>query len=80
MDPANRDAAMRVGKLVSTYEASRTLIEAGVYARGSSKDIDEAIDMRPAVLAFLGQKDDERVDLQRTRATLLALANGGQRT
>jgi flagellum-specific ATP synthase len=74
VDSAHKDAAARVSKLISTYDSSRTLIEAGVYARGSSKEIDEAIDLRPAVLDFLQQGAGERYDLPRTLSALKAVA------
>ncbi|WP_425999058.1 FliI/YscN family ATPase [Caulobacter sp. DWR1-3-2b1] len=47
--------------LLSVFEHSRTLIETGVYARGASPQIDEAIDARPALNAFLRQATDEHV-------------------
>jgi flagellum-specific ATP synthase len=56
----HRAAAEQAGRLLATYEGSRTLIEAGVYAAGSNPDIDRCLERRPALLAFLRQRPGER--------------------
>lgn len=61
MDKRHRTDAETALQLLSTYEASRTLIETGVYARGGSRDIDRALERRPALLEFLRQRQDEQV-------------------
>lgn len=55
VDDSHRAAARHAVSLLSTYETSRTLIEAGVYVRGSNPEVDLALDQRPVLQAFLQQ-------------------------
>ncbi|PVM84418.1 FliI/YscN family ATPase [Caulobacter radicis] len=59
-EPAARAAAMKAVEALSTYESSRTLIETGMYVRGANADIDRALELRPALLDYLRQAEDER--------------------
>lgn len=68
-----RDARTTNG-LLSTYETARTLIESGVYARGSDAGIDAAIDRRPAILEFLRQAQDEATPFEDCRRQLALVA------
>jgi flagellum-specific ATP synthase len=45
---------------LATYDASRTLIESGVYVAGANAEIDRAIAQRPALQRFLQQPASER--------------------
>lgn len=71
-DPGQRADATRALEALSTYEASRTLIETGVYVRGANSDIDRALELRPALTAFLRQDRGERVALAATLSQLRA--------
>ena len=62
--------------LLSTYESSRTLVESGVYARGADPEIDQAIERRPALLAFLRQRQDERASFDACHAALAEAVGG----
>jgi flagellar biosynthesis/type III secretory pathway ATPase len=53
--PEHRDAARRLRALVATYEAKRDLVTLGAYAKGSDKDLDEALARMPRIEAFLRQ-------------------------
>jgi len=64
--PEHRALASRIVALLGAYEASRTLIEAGVYQRGASPETDRAIERRPAMTAFLRQAPAERSSLAQT--------------
>jgi len=77
MTGAQKADAMRAIQLLSTYESSRTLIEAGIYARGSDADIDRAIDKRAALGEFLRQDQGERIPYGRTQAALSTLVGAG---
>lgn len=57
----HRVGAREAIALLSTYESSRTLIEAGVYVRGGDHAIDRSLDTRPALLDFLRQPQDHRI-------------------
>jgi flagellum-specific ATP synthase len=67
-------AARKVLGWVSTYEESKTLIESGLYAAGSSPAIDAAIAARGAIDQFLAQPMDERVPVDVTQSRLMRLA------
>lgn len=51
----HRDYAARARKHLATYEKARDLINIGAYVSGSDSDIDAAIDVNPALTAFLQQ-------------------------
>jgi FliI/YscN family ATPase len=78
IDQDHRRAAMHVAKLLSTYDAARTLIDAGIYSRGANRDLDEAIDKREAIMTFLKQADGRPISFGETKSTLIALANPGR--
>ena len=54
--PEHRDAARRLRALVATYEAKRDLVTLGAYAKGSDKELDEAIARMPRIESFLRQE------------------------
>ena len=70
VSPAHRDAARRLRSLVAHYEAKRDLVMLGAYARGSDRQLDEAIARMPKIDQFLAQSPDERVPLEETIAVL----------
>lgn len=75
----SRDQAMKarvLRALLADYEASRTLIESGLYKAGASSALDAAIAVKPGVDAFLAQPQDEAVDFD-TVVTALRSAVGG---
>jgi type III secretion protein N (ATPase) len=68
--PAHRDAARRFRALVAHYEAKRDLVMLGAYAKGSDKELDEAIARMPKIEQFLRQAPSERVSFDDTVAML----------
>ena len=72
VEPAHRDSARKLRSLVATYEAKRDLVILGAYAKGSDKELDEALAKMPAVEAFLRQEHDARSPLDSTVAQLAA--------
>jgi len=56
--------------LLATYEDMAELIRIGAYRRGSDPQIDNAIDLFPALEAFLSQVQDERSGLDEGYASL----------
>ena len=70
--PAHRDAARRLRALVGAYEAKRDLVTLGAYAKGSDRELDEAIARMPRVEAFLRQDAGERSAFDATVAALAA--------
>jgi type III secretion protein N (ATPase) len=68
----HRDSARRLRALLATYEARRDLVLLGAYAKGSDKDLDEAIARMPRIEAFLRQDSLERTPLAATVESLAA--------
>lgn len=78
MEERHRTDVERAVQLLSTYESSRTLIEAGVYAPGSNPDIDRSLEKRPPLTRFLKQRQNEHTPYDQSRASLsAALGPGG---
>jgi type III secretion protein N (ATPase) len=67
----HRDAARRLRALVATYEAKRDLVTLGAYAKGTDRELDEAIARMPRIEAFLRQ---DAGDASAMPATVAALA------
>jgi flagellum-specific ATP synthase len=66
--------ARRLVSTVATYRRSEDLINIGAYEKGSSRDIDLAIDMIDRINAFLRQDIDERVDFEQCVQGLASLS------
>ncbi|MFE6441935.1 flagellar protein export ATPase FliI, partial [Bacillus subtilis] len=64
------DAANKFRELLSTYQNSEDLINIGAYKRGSSREIDEAIQFYPQLIQFLKQGTDEPALLEESIAAL----------
>jgi flagellum-specific ATP synthase len=62
--------ARKLKAILSTYTEAEDLIKIGAYARGSSPQIDLAIELMPALEAFLCQRIDERDSLEGAVARL----------
>lgn len=75
--PEHIQAATRLRELYYTYTKSEDLINIGAYKRGTSKEIDEAIQYEPLITAFLKQGYKDKISLQNTVDELVALSNGG---
>ena len=59
--PEHRAAARRLRALVAAFEAKRDLVTMGAYAKGSDRDVDEALARMPRIEKLLGQAPDEIV-------------------
>lgn len=59
----HRDAISQLKYLYSTYQQNKDLITVGAYQKGSDALIDQAIDMMPAIRAFLCQNINEEVHM-----------------
>lgn len=53
--PEHQAAALRIRQLLATYEEMKDLIQMGMYQKGASPDVDEAILWMPRIKAFLTQ-------------------------
>jgi type III secretion protein N (ATPase) len=68
----HRAAARRLRSLVATYEAKRDLITLGAYAKGTDRELDEALARMPRIEAFLAQDAREPSLMSATVAALSA--------
>ncbi len=76
--PGHRAAASKVRDLMATYEENEELIRLGAYRRGSSAQVDEAIDRLPKIKDYLKQDASTGIAFRDTVAQLERLA-GPQR-
>ncbi len=68
--PEQKQLVSKIRDLMATYNDAEDLIQIGAYTKGSSAQIDQAIQFQPAINAFLRQAVAEESD---HRATLLAM-------
>ncbi len=66
----HRDAARRLRGLSAVYEAKRDLVTLGAYAKGTDKELDEALLRMPRIEQFLKQDSSTAVTFAETVATL----------
>ena len=78
MSPDHRKAAAETASLLGTYEASRTLVEAGVYSAGANPVLDRALAQRPGILAFLKQDQNDRTEFAQSRVRLAEIVGASQ--
>jgi type III secretion protein N (ATPase) len=67
----HKTAARRLRSLLATYEAKRDLVTLGAYAKGSDKDLDEALARMPRIEQLLRQDAADRVPFDETVAALV---------
>ncbi len=68
--------ANRITEILSEYERAEDLINIGAYNPGTNKKIDYAIAMIDRVRAFLAQRVDEKVDVDKTLDSMKLLFYG----
>lgn len=76
-DEEHKKAAERLRDLYFTYNKSEDLINIGAYKRGTSKEIDEAIQFEPLITSYLKQGYLDKVSLESSVNEIITLANGG---
>ena len=69
-DPAFLDAVMAARALMSTYSDMEELIRLGAYRRGTSAEVDRAIEANPDLERFLAQGKEESTSLGESYARL----------
>jgi type III secretion protein N (ATPase) len=67
----HKAAARRLRSLLATYEAKRDLVTLGAYAKGSDKELDEALARMPRIEQLLRQDARDRVPFDETVAALI---------
>ena len=73
-EPAHREQAALLRKLMAVYARSEDLVRIGAYMPGADPDLDRALRARPALRAFLTQDASDRVAFPDCLARLAALA------
>lgn len=76
LDAEGQNQAQQALALLSAYDASRTLIESGLYVRGASPEIDRALDRRPGLVSYLRQASSEHTPYAAARAALARALSG----
>ena len=76
MSAEHLDSATEIRKLLSVYDESRTLVESGIYKAGSNAQLDTAIRLRPAIMKFLMQPQNEKVAFEDCVCQLEQIATG----
>ncbi len=76
-EPEHVKAAARLRELYYAYAKSEDLINIGAYKRGTSREIDEAIQYEPLITGFLKQGFKDKVSLNQTMDEIIDLSNGG---
>ncbi|MFD1928703.1 flagellar protein export ATPase FliI [Sporosarcina siberiensis] len=71
-------AAERLRELYYTYDKSEDLINIGAYKRGTSKEIDKAIEFEPLITNFLKQSYKDNISIEDSITELIALGTGGK--
>jgi flagellum-specific ATP synthase len=72
-EPAQIGAALRVLKLIATYNEVEDLVTIGAYVPGANPEIDLAVQARPKILQFLQQSPREPTDLETAKRQLVEL-------
>ncbi len=71
----HQTAARKLRAILATYDDVRDLIQIGAYQRGSMPQVDRAIQLLPAVTAFLRQEVNQYVPLEATWRQLLEVTS-----
>ncbi|HJT42307.1 MAG TPA: FliI/YscN family ATPase [Rhizomicrobium sp.] len=71
--PPQRRQALQILEWLSKYEASRTLVDTGLYTKGSNEIIDRAVERFPHIIKFLKQDRDYCSPIASTNALLARL-------
>lgn len=69
--PAHRHSARRLKRLLATYQQAEDLLAIGAYKPGGQPELDEAVQLYPAIRQFLVQERDAPAPFDETRETLI---------
>ncbi|MFI4882791.1 MAG: FliI/YscN family ATPase [Phycisphaerales bacterium JB064] len=75
MDPEHTRARTQVVRLLAAYAKSEDLVRIGAYAKGSSKEVDAAIELMPRIESILQQAVDDDTGFDEARQRLVMLAS-----
>ena len=72
--PCTQKAVDKVSRLIAIYEENKEMITAGVYAKGNSAEIDEAIDKHSEIESLLTQLETDRCPIAQSIQKLAEVA------
>jgi flagellum-specific ATP synthase len=75
-EPAHREQAALVRRLMAVYARSEDLVRIGAYKPGADPDLDRALRARESLRAFMTQEEQERAGFSDSVERLAALAAG----
>lgn len=67
------DLALRIKRIMALYQQNQDLINVGAYTRGTNPQIDEAIQLQPALHQFLSQKPHESVAMEQSLMDMIQI-------
>jgi flagellum-specific ATP synthase len=73
VDPASKQDANRLRRLMAAYRSVRELVEIGAYVNGADADADAALELLPRINDFLRQDMDDSTDAADTWTALREL-------
>ena len=76
VDNNHKKAAGEIKKLMAVYADAEDLVNIGAYVKGSSADIDIAVEKNPAIRAFLTQAVDEKINFDETLEMMNEIVEG----
>ncbi|MHA6258708.1 flagellar protein export ATPase FliI [Sporosarcina sp. CAU 1771] len=79
-EPNHVRSAERLRELYYTFDKSEDLINIGAYKRGTSKEIDRAIEYEPIITKFLKQNYQDNVPIDESIEELISLGMGGEQS
>ena len=69
------DAVMKFRRMYTLLKENEMLIRIGAYAKGSDQELDEAMEKKEAMEAFMSQKSDNQTSYEETTANLIAIVS-----
>lgn len=70
VSPEQLKRANHFRRLWTLYQQNKDLIQVGAYEQGTNPELDEAIQKRPQLEAFMRQDESERFDTESTQNAL----------
>ncbi|HHD77361.1 MAG TPA: flagellar protein export ATPase FliI [Campylobacteraceae bacterium] len=73
VDARHKVAAMKFKRMFSLLKENEVLIRIGAYTKGSDPELDEAIDKKQLLEAFMKQDPDQIIPFEETKSQLLSI-------
>ena len=73
IDAKQKEAAMKFKRMYALHKENEVLIRIGAYTKGSDPELDEAIEKKPLMEAFMKQNPDEIVPFEETKKQLISI-------